>query len=121
LFIASEARHQNGTVIARAEAPKYFELLKAGGVVGADDAIADPRTAELARNYLPAFGVGALLDCPILLERRPCGVLRAEHVGGPRRWEGWERLLGSSLAECASVAVEVVRGSASGRWRRLTN
>lgn len=119
LFIASEARHCDGAVLTRMEAPNYFELLEVGGVIGADDSSDDPRTAELARNYLPAFGVGALLDCPILLERRPCGVLRAEHVGGPRRWEGWERLLGSSLAECASVAVEVARGTGKGRWRKV--
>ncbi|MFO7568022.1 MAG: hypothetical protein R6X02_35600 [Enhygromyxa sp.] len=60
-----------------------------------------------------------LLDCPILIERRMAGVLRAEHVGGPRRWQGWERLLGSTFAECAGVAIAVARSAASGAWRKL--
>jgi GAF domain-containing protein len=119
LYHASEARHGAGTIISRAEAPTYFKLVFEGNVVAVNDALSDERTTELARSYLPAFGVGALLDCPILIERRVAGVLRAEHVGPVRRWEGWERLLGSSLAACAAVAVEVARSSAGARWRRL--
>jgi len=119
LFYATEGRHGSGTVISRADAPAYFKLLFEGSVLAANDARTDTRTDELARTYLPAFGVGALLDCPILIDRRVAGVLRAEHVGEARRWEGWERLLGSSIAACAGVAVEVARSSAAARWRRL--
>jgi GAF domain-containing protein len=119
LFIAETGRHSSGTSIVRAEAPSYFELLLGGEVLTIDDALSDPRTDDLARNYLPAFGVGAVLDCPILVDRRLTGLVRAEHVGGPRRWEGWERLLGSSIAECAGVAIGIARAASSGEWRQL--
>jgi two-component system sensor histidine kinase/response regulator len=119
LFTAESGRHTSGTTITRTEAPHYFALVLQAEVITVDDAMTDPRTGELARSYLPAFGVTALLDCPILIERRIAGVLRAEHVGGTRRWQGWERLLGSTFAECAGVAIGVARGASSGLWRRL--
>lgn len=119
LFGAETGRHSAGATITRSEAPQYFALAVQAEVITVDDALKDSRTSELARNYLPAFGITALLDCPILIERRIAGVLRAEHVGGQRRWQGWERLLGSTFAECAGVAIGLARGASSGLWRRL--
>lgn len=119
LFIADTGRHSAGTTISRAEAPQYFDLALEAEVVAVDDALADPRVSELARSYLPAFGITALLDCPILISRRIAGVLRAEHVGGQRRWQGWERLLCSTFAECAGVAISLARTASSGHWRKL--
>jgi GAF domain-containing protein len=119
LFTRETGRHSSGSTITRTEAPQYFALALQAEVITVDDALADSRTSELARSYLPAFGITALLDCPILIERRIAGVLRAEHVGGVRRWEGWERLLASTLAECAGAAIGVARGASSGLWRRL--
>lgn len=119
LFASETGRHSSGTMITRTEAPHYFGLVMQAEVITVDDALHDPRTSELARNYLPAFTITALLDCPILIERRMAGVLRAEHVGGPRRWQGWERLLGSTFAECAGVAIAVARGAAPTNGRRL--
>ncbi len=120
LFVGESGRHSSGMVLARSEAPEYFSRILIGEVLPVDDAMSDPRTAELARKYLPAFGVGALLDCPILVERNLAGILCAEHLGGPRRWEGWERLLGSSLADCAGVAIGLARSAASGSFAQLT-
>lgn len=119
LFVAESGRHSSGTALARPEAPHYFALVVKGEVVTVDDALTDPRTAELARNYLPAFGVTALLGCPILVERKLAGVLCAEHLGGPRRWEGWERLLGSVFAECGGVAIGVARTASGTQGRKL--
>ncbi len=119
MFVAETGRHSSGTLLARTEVPQYFALVLNGEVVTIDDAVVDTRTSELARHYLPAFGITAMLDCPILIERKLAGVLCAEHVGGSRRWEGWERLLGSSLAECAGVAIGVARSASSGNLRKL--
>lgn len=119
LFVRETGRHSSSTTIARAEAPDYFALVLAGEVVTIDDALNDPRTSELARGYLPAFGITAVLACPILIERKLAGVLCAEQIGGTRRWEGWERLLGSTFAECGGVAIGVARAASSSRWRKL--
>jgi GAF domain-containing protein len=121
LYVTDSGVHTAGSTIVRAEAPQYFELALQAEVIAVDDALADARTSELARSYLPAFGVGALLDCPILIERRMAGLLRAEHVGPARRWEGWERLLGSSLAECAGNAIAEARAASTGVWRKLAD
>src|SRR5690606_14435458 len=121
LFNANTGRHSPGGVLTRAEAPQYFALTMQAEVVAVDDALTDGRTAELARAYLPSYGVRALIDCPVFVERRIAGVLRAEHLGEPRRWQGWERLLGSTFAECAGVAIGLARAASSGTWRQLAD
>ena len=124
LLVVDSGRHTSGMAIAQADAPEYFSLLLAGEVLTIDDAMADPRTRELARGYLPTYGVTAMIDAPILIERKLAGVVCGEHLGGVRRWEGWERLLAGSLAECAGVAIAVARThegeGTRGRWRTLS-
>jgi GAF domain-containing protein len=119
LYVVSTRRHANGTMIPRSAAPNYFEHVLDGGVIAANDARTDPRTAELADEYLPTHGIGALLDVPILIERQMSGVMCGEHVGGARAWKGWERLLASSIADCAGVAIETLRSASAPRWQRL--
>jgi GAF domain-containing protein len=105
MYIERDARHISHNVVRRAEAPRYFEAIEHGDVVAADDAYHDPRTAEFGAGYLPAFGIGALLDVPILAARELAGVMCVEHLGGPRKWQARERLLASTLAECAGLVM----------------
>ncbi len=119
LYVVAERRHANGAIIPRSAAPTYFDHVLDGGVIAANDARTDPRTAELATEYLPTYNIGALLDVPILIERRMSGVMCGEHVGGPRAWKGWERLLASSIADCVGVAIDTLRTANAQRWQRL--
>lgn len=113
LFIARDDRHTSGNKIHVGEAPNYFEQIRTDEILLVSDAAVDPRTREFAQGYLPAFGIGALIDAPLHVRRRLLGVLRIEHIGGSRRWHPWERGMASSLAECAGVIVQ--QGAARSR------
>jgi GAF domain-containing protein len=109
LYIQRDGRHVSHSVVYRSDVPRYFEAVEHGDVVAADDAYTDPRTAEFAAGYLPAFGIGALLDVPIVSLREPVGVMCVEHIGGARKWQARERLLASTLAECAGLVITEMR------------
>ena len=108
MYIERDGRHVSHNVLRRSDAPRYFEAVEHGDVVAADDAYSDPRTAEFGAGYLPAFGIGALLDVPILAARELAGVMCVEHIGGARKWQARERLLASTLAECAGIVLAEV-------------
>ena len=109
LFTRTHDLHEQGAMVPYRAAPTYFQAIETGEVVAAEDAYADPRTAELGRSYLPANNVGALLDTPVLIDGRLAGVLCHEHIGGARRWRAWERTLAASLSECAGLIRADVR------------
>lgn len=109
LFIERDRRHVSHNVVHRTDVPRYFAAVENGEVVAAEDAYTDPRTAEFADGYLPAFGIGALLDVPIMSLREPVGVMCVEHIGDSRKWLARERLLASTLADCAGLVITEMR------------
>ncbi len=109
LYVRDEDRHEVGAMVPYKAAPHYFQAIETGEVVAAEDAYADPRTAELGRSYLPVNRVGALLDTPVLISGRLAGVLCHEHIGGARRWRAWERTLAASLSDCAGLILADVQ------------
>ena len=118
LYIQRDGRHVAHNVVRRADVPRYFEAIEHGQVVAADDAYTDPRTAEFGGGYLPAFGIGALLDVPLMSMREPIGVMCIEHIGESREWLARERLLASTLADCAGLIITEMRNPSRSRSRR---
>lgn len=109
LYVARERKHTSGTTIRAVDVPTYFAAAREGKLIAAHDAYRDPRTAEFATSgYLPAFGVGALLDAPVFSGRSLLGVLCHEHVGPARTWEPWEELIATALGDCAGIVLSVV-------------
>lgn len=117
LFVLHESRHEQGAVVPAYLAPRYFAAIGTGQVVAAEDAYRDPRTAELAADYLPNNKVGAMLDTPVMIEGRLAGVLCHEHLGGARRWRAWERTLAASMSECAGLILSEVQARPSASER----
>jgi len=97
--------HESGAVLARSDAPAYFEALERERVIAADDATADPRTRDFLDNYLRPHGIGAMLDVPLHQNNATVGVLCAEHVGGARSWKIDEQNFAISTANLISVAL----------------
>lgn len=100
--------------------PSYFQALRSGRLVDAHDAWTDPRTTELAQNYLREAGVGALMDSTLRLAGETVGILSLEHVGGPRLWTDPERRYAVSMADLVSqllIQDRTRRGEA--RYRAL--
>jgi GAF domain-containing protein len=86
LFTATAHGHSAPLVLTRERYPRYFAALEGERLIAADDAYADERTSEFSDEYLPANGIGAMLDVPLRADDRTVGVLCFEHVGGPRRF-----------------------------------
>jgi PAS domain-containing protein len=109
LYEASPHRHSRGYKHTETECPAYFAALQSEGWIVAADAQQDPRTKCFAGGYLSPHGIGAILDMPIRVAGTVAGVLRHEHVGGPRMFQTDEQLGGSFLATLASLGQEFQR------------
>ncbi|MES2883283.1 MAG: PAS domain-containing protein [Pseudomonadota bacterium] len=86
------------TRISRRDYPRYFEALDEERPITAHDAVHDPRTADLAKDYLLPEGIGSMLDTPIRLDGETAGVICCEHVGPPRDWSEPEASFAATLA-----------------------
>jgi two-component system, NtrC family, sensor kinase len=93
------------TRLSAAQFPRYFEALATERVIAADDAGADPRTAEFTDSYLGPLGIGAMLDAPIRHHGRMIGIICAEHIGPPRPWTADEATFAGSLADLVGRAI----------------
>lgn len=86
--------------------PAYRAALLSRRVVAAEDARADPRTAELGPTYLAPHGVGAMLDVPLFVGGEVWGVVCHEHVGGARAWSAREVDFAVSVADMLTALLE---------------
>lgn len=86
--------------------PAYLEALGSRRMVRAGDALTDPRTAELAADYLRPAGIGALLDAPVFRAGEVVGVVCHEHVGGPRVWTERDADFATSVADMVGALLE---------------
>jgi diguanylate cyclase (GGDEF)-like protein/PAS domain S-box-containing protein len=105
MYEAGPGRHDAGTTLSALDHPTYFEALRDARLVATADAVADPRTASLARDYLIPAGVTALIDAPILLQGRLAGVVCCEQVGPARPWTSEDVAFVGSLADFAALAL----------------
>ncbi|MEX0899936.1 MAG: GAF domain-containing protein [Gammaproteobacteria bacterium] len=113
LYEVSPHRHSRGFKHTEADCPAYFAALQSEGWIIAADAQQDPRTQCFASGYLAPHGIGAILDMPIRIAGAVAGVLRLEHVGGPRMFQTDEQLTASFLATLASLGQEFQRRAGS--------
>ena len=109
LYEASPHRHSRGFKLAERDCPAYFAALHSDDWIIAQDALQDPRTSAFAEGYLAPHGIGATLDLPIRAGGQVAGVLRSEHVGGPRVFQTDEQLTAAHLATLASLSCEYAR------------
>ena len=106
LYERSGRRHARGRRLAARECPRYFSALKESCVISADNALADPRTAELAETYLRPEGISSMLNIPVRRNGRVIGILCHEHTGPPRCWTLEEQHFAGSLGDIVALALE---------------
>lgn len=103
--------------------PIYFDALHLGAnPIIADDAMSDLRLSEFSKDYLPAFGIGAMLDSPVRRQGRLFGVVCHEHLGEKREWTDADVDFARYLAQWIAMAFEIderQRTEASLREREL--
>jgi len=95
--------------LRQSDFPNFFEALSSNRVIDADDARADPRTADLAAGRMARLGVTAMLDAPIHIGADPIGIVSIEHGGAPRHWTAEEIAYACSVADLLARGVEAER------------
>jgi|GEM_PF-147288 len=98
LYQAQEQRHSEGTVLASADYPRYFEAIRTENQILARDAQADPRTSEFTEGYLTPLNITSMLDAGIRIKGELAGVVCFEHVGPTRAWHADEEAFGFTMA-----------------------
>jgi PAS domain S-box-containing protein len=113
LFERSKNRHSKGLTLQARDYPTYFESLRAGRAIAAQDARSDPRTFEFAEGYLQPLGIASLLDSAIRVRSKMVGVVCFEQVGEPRHWHQDEITYGGEIADqVAQVILNLERHTA---------
>jgi PAS domain-containing protein len=106
LYRRSLRQHMAGAALEAAAYPAYFRALETGRSVAAADAHRDPRTAELAADYLAPLGIGAMLEAPVRHDGHLVGVVCHEHVGPTRQWLIDEKAYAASIADLVAMALD---------------
>lgn len=86
--------------------PLYAAAIDERRVIAVHDARADPRTRELADEYLIPLDITSMLDAPIFLRGQVWGILCHEHDGEPRIWKQTEIDFAISVADMLSTLFE---------------
>jgi len=120
LFDARSGAHATAGELITDLYPRYFAALAALRTVAADDALTDPRTAELA-GYHQAHGIGSLLDAAIRVDGAVVGVVCHESFE-PRCWSQEEEAYAGGMAESVALALEgIERRRAEERFRLVAS
>lgn len=106
LYRRSLRQHMAGAELEAGTYPAYFKALAEGRTLAADDAHRDPRTSELARDYLGPLGIASMLEAPIRHDGRLAGVVCHEHVGPIRHWLLDEQGFAASVADLVSMVLD---------------
>lgn len=98
LYEASKGAFGERTIINTEDYPSYFESIRQENIISANDAINDPRTCEMADDYLKKAGITSMLDTGIQIEGQLLGIVCLEHVGQRREWNADEESFVSTIA-----------------------
>lgn len=106
LYILSDDRYESGICLSREDFPLYFDALTQSRLIDAENAGADPRTAEFYQPYLKPLDIRSMLDAPIFAGGKLFGVLCLEQVGAERQWDMAEISYTAAVADTVSLLNE---------------
>ncbi|MBK8016306.1 MAG: EAL domain-containing protein [Betaproteobacteria bacterium] len=119
LFDRREDRHSPVPSLSKGCYPQYFGHVRDSRAMAIADAQSDPRSSELAQDYLAPLGISALLDAAIRREGRNVGVVCHEYSGPARAWTLDEQGFAASVADLVAELLEGdARRSAEDALRR---
>ncbi|WP_341228029.1 PAS domain S-box protein [uncultured Arcticibacterium sp.] len=92
-----------GITLRQEDYPSYFEVVKEGLPIVANDAPRHKGTKEFSKDYLKPLGISSMLDVPIHEHGKQTGVLCCEHIGESRTWKESEVYFVSLVAGLISL------------------
>ena len=105
LFELNRNRHSISAALHADDYPHYFEALRLGRAIDANNAQVDPRTSELGNIYLQPLGITSLLDAAVRVSGKVVGVVCLEHVGKPRKWISEEISFSGEVADLVAQVI----------------
>lgn len=106
LYDRDRNEHSSGARLEEARYPRYFAMLRENRAAGITDAVGDPRSSELAHDYLGPLGIASMLDAPIRRSGGTAGVICHEHVGPQRTFTLDEQNFAASVADVVGGLLE---------------
>lgn len=106
-YILSKSDYGPGVSIVRKDYPRYFSELEFYHIIDANNAEDDPRTSELAENYLKYYGITSIMNVPVKFKGKIVGIVCHEHVGPKRKWTYEEQVFATSIADIVSLTLEI--------------
>lgn len=106
VFILNGNHHERGMRLAAGQVRRFVEALEQERTLSVASARTDPRTCDLAADYLEPMGIASLLGALILRDGRSVGVVLAEQTEIARRWTVEERDFATAIAEMVTLLIE---------------
>lgn len=107
--------------LTRNEFPRYFQALEKSPFIAAHDAREHPETSDFTGTYLKSLSIVSMLDCPILIDGSPIGVICCEQQHVQRNWITEDVLFVQSLAEHISICYKNLEINSLLKQLRTTN
>lgn len=106
LFYKTNQTHTSGTKLYAKELPVYFQALKDGFAIIADDVNTNIHAQELKESYLIPLGIKNMLDLPIRKDGELIGVFCCEHNIENRNWSESDLAFTRSLCDILNLMTE---------------
>lgn len=106
LFDHTTKAHNSGAKLFAKDLPIYFQALKDGIAIIADDVNTNIHTQELKVEYLIPLGIKNMLDLPIRKDGEVIGVFCCEHNKENGYWSESDLTFSRSLCDILSLMIE---------------
>lgn len=106
LFLLSNGEHVLESDVMPSSFSQYIGKFQTELAISVNDALNDPRTSDLADNYLIQLGITSILEIPLRQNNEIVGLLSLEHTAEPRVWTLFEQSFARSIGDLVSLAIE---------------
>jgi PAS domain S-box-containing protein len=106
LFDNTIKTHTSGAKLFAEDLPIYFQALKDGFAIIADDVTTNIHTQELKEEYLIPLGIKNMLDLPVRKDGELVGVFCCEHNKENRNWSESDLAFTRSLCDILNLMIE---------------
>jgi PAS domain S-box-containing protein len=107
LYEKGKDTHSKGTELFDQDFPAYFDAVKNGLIINAQNAHTHPNTFEFSDVYLTPLNINSMLDVPVRVGGELVGVVCCEYVGADfREWTTEDENFARGIADIISLSIE---------------
>ncbi|MCU0437108.1 MAG: PAS domain S-box protein [Raineya sp.] len=107
LYEKDKNSHSKGVELFDKDFPAYFDAVKNGLVINAQNAHTHPNTFEFSQVYLTPLRINSMLDVPIRVGGELAGVVCCEYVGNDyKEWSSEDETFARGVADIISLTIE---------------